>query len=115
TWGQCPPIGRADLQEGHGVDLGRVAGVLHDVVPGRLSGMAWTMLEREPTCVITTCVGCADRHTVAVGCENGALEIALIGDRFVGLRLTILGAGELLELNEPAASQSRSLVATNRL
>lgn len=76
-------------------------------VPARLSGMTWTMLERDPTRVITTCVGCADRHTVAVGCEDGDLEIALTGDRFVGLRLTIPGAGEH-NLEEGVEGRSRS-------
>jgi len=78
-------------------------------VPARLSGMTWTMLERDPTRVITTCVGCADRHTVAVGCEDGDLEIALTGDRFVGLRLTIPGAGEH-NLEEGVEGRSRACI-----
>ena len=78
------------------------------VVPARLAGMAWTMLERDPISVIATCEDCLTPHTVAVTCEDGAMEFTLTGDGFAGARLLIPNADIPSGPDESASLSSQS-------
>lgn len=59
------------------------------VLPARMSGERWSMLERDPTTVTVGSNGQEGDSTVTVACESGALEMTLNGDRFAGVRLVV--------------------------